>query len=71
MRMIVIIAVSLDSAAKEAAAVYAEHNTFHLPVDVKPFKGRVYVGDIPMRHATQSHKVPVKKQSVDTPTQEG
>ena len=53
MRMIAIIAVSHDSAATEAAAVYAEHNMFHSPLDVQPFKGRVYVGDIPMRHATQ------------------
>ena len=34
MRMIAIIAVSHDSAATEAAAVYAEYNAIHLPVGV-------------------------------------
>ena len=34
MRMIAIIAISHDSAATEAAAVYAEHNTIHSPVSV-------------------------------------
>ena len=37
--MIAIIATSHDSAATEAAAVYAEHNTFHSPLNVQPFKG--------------------------------
>ena len=37
MRTIAIMAASHD--ATEAAAVYAEHNTFHSRVDVQPFKG--------------------------------
>ena len=57
MCIIAIIAISHDSAATEAAAVYAEHNTFHSPVDVQPFKGRVYVGDIhKVQHALHSPK---------------
>ena len=57
MRMIAIIAVSHDSAATEAAAVCAEHNTFHSPLDVQPFKGRVYVSDIPkVQHGLHSPK---------------
>ena len=47
MRMIATIATSHDSAATEAAAVYAEHNTFHSPLNVQPFKGESYVDDIP------------------------
>ena len=37
--MIAIIAASHDSAATEAAAVYAEHNMFHSPSNVQLFKG--------------------------------
>ena len=57
MRMIAIIAISPDSAATEVAAVYAEHNMSHSPVDLQPFKGRVYVSDIPkVQHALHSPK---------------
>ena len=38
MRMIAIIAASHDSAATEAAAVYAKHSTFHSSLNVQPFE---------------------------------
>ena len=54
------------SAATKAAAVYAEHNIFHSPLNVQPFKGEEYVDDIPLRHATQNDIVMVPVTNTST-----